>query len=332
MRARRRIRVSGPSGLLAWPGLAAVAMGVGVGAVGLVAVPAVGGALSWATLAAPSVQQGGEPQSAALRAVAAVHPPAVRVGEPFVLGVTVRAAPGAGVAFPDRIELPEGLEQAEPMELRADPEAGAWRGYYRLVAWSAGEVTPPELRVRVTSAAGEGRTLTVRPPPVEVRSVLPESAEDLDLRGARPYLEAAGSPWWWVALGALLVALGLWWWRRRRARADRGPEAAEETERPAERALRELEAVRRRWEAGRLEGPAFFDEWSEVLRRYAAATRTWPAGTPLGQLANGDRELAGAVRRAELVRFARLRAGREAPPRATETAARFVRRERGREP
>lgn len=254
------------------------------------------------------------------RTAAAVRPESVRVGEPFTLGVTVRAEPGVELSFPAYLETGQDLEQLAPARVRAEEDT--WRAYYRLTAWRPGRTELPSVSVSTREGA---RVAAVSSPALVVQSVLPSDGEDLELRGARPYLGFGRPLWAWilVALGLLLLGLALWRWRRGE-RERPAPEPADDTP-PEERAMRSLEALVRRWDAGQIAGGAYFDEWEAILRRYAEATRSWPAGAPLRELADGYRSLAHALDRSTLVRFARASVDRHTPRRAADAAAGWIR-------
>lgn len=258
------------------------------------------------------------------RASFALDPDTARVGEPFTLGVTVRTEPGWRVRFPEILGLSEGLEQRAAVEtLEEGPST--WRAYYRLVAWETPGSDLPPLELELATD-GELRSLVVRPPPVHVRSVLPEDEQGLELRPARPFLERARFPWLPVLLAALALAALAWWARRRRDR-DAGA-AATSHEAPAERAFRELDELEARWQAGSLDAARFYDDLEGTLRRYAETTRGWPPGTLIGVLPNGDRELASVLRRSALTRFGRLETRRAGPVGAIEVCRSWLEDER----
>lgn len=278
-------------------------------------------ALAAAALAAADVAGQRPP-----RAVTAVDADSIRVGEPFVVGITVAAGRPAEVVFPPSLPLSDPLEQRGAARVRPSEERGEWRAYYTLVAWRSGRFELPTLEVELRDDSGAGpRTLTVAPTAVLVRTVLPEE-EDLELREARPFLRLSRPIWPWLLGALVLLALAAWWWRRRRRAAARAP-AAGPTD-PGERALAALDRLRRAWESGELAAPEMYDRLEGALRRYAGATRPWEPGRPLRGLANGDRELVGALELSTLVRFARLRPPEGQPARSIDAASDFVRRER----
>lgn len=250
-------------------------------------------------------------------------PDSVRIGEPFMLGVTVRAEPGWDVWFPPVLPLGEGYEQLESAGVRRH-EPDEWRAYYPLVVWKTepGELPPVDVEL---SKEGEVLTPGFRPPPLTVLSVLPGDETELELRPARPFL--ARSHWPWLLIFLALLALAAAWLLLRRRRAGHGAPALGTDEPPVERAQRELRELRERWETGKVEGREFFDGLEATLRRYAETTRDWPAGALLDGLSNGERALADVLRSSALARFGRLEADRQAAPTALDTCDAWLRDE-----
>lgn len=284
------------------------------------AVAGAAGPASVRPLAAQAAGAGVAPPP--VRAALVLVPDSVRIGEPFMLGVTVRAEPGWDVRFPAVLPLGEGYEQLEPAGVRRH-EPDEWRAYYPLVAWKTepGELPPVDMEL---SKDGEVLTPGFRPPPLTVLSVLPGDETDLELRPARPFL--ARSHWPWLLILLALLALLAWLLLRRR-RAGHAALAPGTAEPPVERAQRELRELRERWETGEVEGSEFFDGLETTLRRYAETTRDWPAGALLDGLSNGERALAAVLRSSALARFGRLEADRQAAPAALDTCDAWLRSE-----
>ncbi len=281
-------------------------------------IPCVLAALSAAafTSATPLPGQSGSPV-----AVAAIQPDSVRVGEPFTVGITVvRPTPGE-VRFPALLQLPDALEQRGAVQIRASADDTEWRAYYPLVAWRAEAPAIPRIEVEL-EAAGATRSLTVSPPALVVRSVLPAEVADLELREAKPFLRLRGFPWWILALLVGLAALAWWWWRRRAPAL-----AASGALGPGALALAEFERLRGAWSRGDVRGDRFYDGYESVLRDYARATRGWSPSRGLFGLAGGHAGLLEALRRSLLVRFARLREADDGPPTALDAGEDFVRSE-----
>lgn len=251
---------------------------------------------------------GGQGTAPRARAVLALVPDTVRVGEPFTLGVAVRVEEGAALRFSDSLLLGDGFEQRGEVETRR-PEPEVWRADYRLVAWTVDPGPLPDVEVELV-LDGNVYTAVFAAPPLTVLSVLPAGETELELQDARPLIERT-SLWWLLLLLALLLAALLAWMyhRRRLARVDdSGAGVPLVPKAPIEQAQAGLAELRERWNSGGLDGPEFHDGLEATLRLYAEATRDWPPGTPIGQLPNGDRDLAEVLGRSARTRFGRLEA------------------------
>jgi hypothetical protein len=257
--------------------------------------------------------------------VVGLEPDAFRVGEPFVLGITMRDEVAGEVAFPPLLTLDERLEQTGPVEVRVSEDGREWRAYYTLVGWQVEQVEIPGFGVtRVAVGSETPQEVMVRPPAVQVLSVLPPEEEEVELREARPYLRISGPPWTWLLLG-LLALLPLWlWWRRRTTLAAAGAYLT-----PGERALRSLAELRGQWKRSEITGAELFDGVESTLRDFVTATRHWRASRSLNALGQDDEALGAALARSALVRFARLRTSLESSLGAIDAAVGFVRRETG---
>lgn len=285
----------------------------------------------WLLFLEPIGQPPGDPSISSIpaggaddRLVVALEPDSVRVGEPFVLGVTMRTDPPGEIRFPPLLPLSEELEQIGGAEIRSSEDQSEWRAYYPLVAWRAAHIEIPEFSLgAVVPGAGAPREVLVRPPAVEVLSVLPDSAEEeLELREARPLLRIRGPSWMWLLLALLALAPLWWWWRRRLSPARIGPPLS-----PSERALQALAELRGRSKRGELRGAELFDGIEGALRGYVAATRGWRPSQTLGALGRSDEGLAVALASSALARFARLRTSLRSSLAAIDAAIGFVRRD-----
>jgi hypothetical protein len=261
--------------------------------------------------------------------VVALEPDSVRVGEPFILGITMRNETPGEVQFPPLLTLPDELEQTGGAEVRASEDQHEWRAYYPLVAWRAEQTEIPEFSIgTLVPGADAPREVLVRPPVVEVLSVLPDSTEEeLELREARPLLRIRGPHWAWLLLGLLALAPLWYWWSRRTSLAAMGPPLS-----PGEHALHALAELRARTKRGELDGAELFDGVEGTLRGYVQTTRAWRPGQALEDLAKGDSGLAGALARSALARFARLKTSLESSLAAIDSAIKFVRRDSEPEP
>ncbi|MDX1578591.1 MAG: BatD family protein, partial [Gemmatimonadota bacterium] len=139
------------------------------------------------------------------RIVAALDPDTVQVGETFTVGVVVTQEGDGEVRFPAALPLDEDLEQRGPVRIRSLEGGSEWRAYYTVVAWRADTLPIPP--IELTSAATGSATLSVTPPRVVVRSVLPDVVSDLELREAKPFLRIRSFPWWVLLLLAAAAAL-----------------------------------------------------------------------------------------------------------------------------
>lgn len=261
-------------------------------------------------------------QSASPRIATAIQPDSIRVGEPFTLGLTVTLAQPGEVTFPAVLELPDELEQRRPVQIRSGEGGTDWRAYYTLAAWSADTHRIPPIEVSLGAHESAPSPLTVTPPEVEVRSVLPAETEGLELRESRGFLRIRTFPWWILAALAGLAALAWWVWRRRRpALAAAGPSG------PGDRALLELERLRRSWSAGELAAGQFYDRFEGVVRDYVRDTRPWSPGRALLNLGSGTGRLFRTLQRSLIVRFARVAETRDGPEAALDAGEAFVRSE-----
>jgi len=157
-----------------------------------------------------------------------VSPETVTVAEPFVVTVTVRAAPGTALEFPPGPDSSHTVEAVDPPALSAATDSSGAplrRAAYRLVAWETGTQQVPLSAVTVGSGAATLRFALQ--PQVFVRSVLPA---DSALRVPRPALTVLPGvrAWWPYLLAALLIAAVAFWIRRqrRRRRASAPPPSA----------------------------------------------------------------------------------------------------------
>ncbi|MDT8368853.1 MAG: hypothetical protein RQ745_06570, partial [Longimicrobiales bacterium] len=230
------------------------------------------------------------PEAGEFRAVFAVVPDTVRVGEPFLLGVAIRSEATTRIAFPDTLPTGEWYEQRRPVET-ARAEGDIWRADYTLVAWRADPGPIPPFEVELTTPDSR-RTVTLRPPAPVVATVLPPPGEEeLELRPPKPFLDD-GWPLWLLALLLALLVGALLLWRARERRRAREMEArtteATEALSPRERARIELRALAGADGEGTVEEPVFYDRLEEILRCYAEETRDWSPGDPIRLLADGD--------------------------------------------
>ena len=256
-------------------------------------------------------QQGREAATSTPRAVAALSPDTVKVGDPFTLGLSVVGPSDADVRFPPLVTLGSELEQLRPVDVEWDAAGGGrWRARYRLAAWKAGTWDIPEVQLD-----WQGSQLSLVPPAVHVTSVLPAASEGpLPLEGPWGPRRVRSFPWW---LLLLLLALALLWWLLRRLRRTEDLEETEWVD-PAVEAREALARLKRDLEHNGVDLAAFYDGLEEVLRRYLAGRRDWPRERPVREFVGEaivaeDREdekvsLRSLQDRAGLVRFAHVTA------------------------
>lgn len=180
-----------------------------------------GAALLGAAAAAPALAQSPPPAQLGVT----VTPTSVRVGDPFVVRVRIRAPRGARVEFPLAPDSGSGVELIDPRQVRTTGDTGAVdvTAVYRAAAWDVGTL-PLGLGDATVQLNGAVRRVPLGGARVIVQSVLPaDSAAPRDPKPPRALLETP-VPWWRRWLPYLLAALALaallaWLWRRRRRQA-----------------------------------------------------------------------------------------------------------------
>jgi hypothetical protein len=198
-----------------------------------------------------------------------IEPDTVRVGDPFVVKIGVRAPQGATIAFPPPPDSTHAVQGLDPVRVETRSDSGGvvqW-AYYRVAAWDIGE-QPISLGEVTVTAGGRTRRIALSGYKVFVASVLPADSALRMPKPARPLFEFAAPLWWlWLALAALVVALLLlWWWWRRRKRGT--PAVHIDPFAHAEKEFARIEALRL-VEAG--ERGRYVALMVEVVRDYLAA-------------------------------------------------------------
>ena len=152
------------------------------------------------------------------------------VGDVIRLTVRIRAPLGASINFPAAVDSLGPVQSLAPPTVRDGPDTASFAdriATYRVAPWDVG-IQPIKLGDVLVQTDDGDRRITLQPPPLFVKSVLPADSALRVPKPARPLLEVrAPTPWWWWALAAAAAAiLGLfaWWWARRRRRgvADTG--------------------------------------------------------------------------------------------------------------
>ena len=226
-------------------------------------------------LALLALMQAAGGQSPAPQIVVSVRPETVTVGDPFTVGIRIRAPRGSAIEFPTGPDSGGPVEMLDPRVVSpfsadsAVSDAVDQVARYRVAAWETGPLT---FNLGAASVRTPGGTvsLPVGELTVFVQTVLPA---DSSLRVPKPARDifAAVTPWWWPWL-PILVAVAIvggllwWWWRRRRRRLDAQP--AIDPFDLAEREFARIEALGL-LEAG--ERGRFVALMVEVLRDYLAA-------------------------------------------------------------
>jgi hypothetical protein len=230
------------------------------------------GVLLGAALISPLA--GAPPPLAAQQVQVAVLPDSVFVGDVVRVGVRLVLEPGESVLLPDTLPLGE-WDAENAARLRERREAlpdGRMRvtGTYFVTPWRPGGMDLPDLPLRIATADGSGRTVLARLPDVEVASVLPATAADLEPRPARGVL-GPNWPRWLLALLALVVlavaAAVVAWLRRRRRVAVQFPVPAS----ARERALAALDGARAAGLVERGQWKEFYSQTSHAVREYLQA-------------------------------------------------------------
>jgi hypothetical protein len=248
-----------------------------------------------------------------VQAAVGIEPDTVRIGDPFVVQIGIRAPLGATIAFPPAPDSTGAVQGLDPVRVETRPDSGGvvqW-GYYRVAAWDIGD-QPITLGDVVVTVGGRSRRIPIAGRKVFVASVLPADTAQRVPKPPRPLYEFAVPIWWlWLAVAAAAVVLVLlWWWWRRRKRGR--PIAVPDPFVRAEREFARIEALRL-VEAG--ERGRYVTLVLEVLRDYLAAR--YPAAAPLsltstellaamrGKPAVPNDRLGRVLNEADLIKFAR---------------------------
>lgn len=146
------------------------------------------------------------------------------VGQVISLTVRVRAPLGATINFPAAVDSLGPVQSLEPPTVRDGPDTATFAdriATYRLSPWDIG-YQPIKLGDVLVQTDDGDRRITLQPPAVFVKSVLPADTALRVPKPARPLLDVrAPTPWWWwalAALAALILGVIAWWWARRRRR------------------------------------------------------------------------------------------------------------------
>ncbi|HKW11008.1 MAG TPA: hypothetical protein VJO33_11565 [Gemmatimonadaceae bacterium] len=247
-----------------------------------------------------------------VQAAVGVEPDTVRIGDPFLIQIGIRAPLGATVAFPPAPDSTGAVQGLDPVRVETRPDSGGvvqW-GYYRVAAWDIGDQSI-SLGDVVVTVGGRSRRIPIAGHKVFIESVLPADTALRVPKPARALYEFA-APWWWIwaALAALaLLLLLLWWWWRNRKRSR--PVIAIDPFLQAERDFARVEALGL-VDAG--ERGRYVALVVEVLRdylsaRYAAARLSLTSTELNGALGNEravpNERLVRVLNETDLIKFAR---------------------------
>lgn len=217
---------------------------------------------------------GGQPRTAP-QMVVSIRPETVTVGDPFTVGIRIRAPRGSAIEFPTGPDSGGAVEMLDPRVIApfsadsAVSDAVDQVARYRMAAWETGSLSF-DLGPASVGTPGGIVEMPVGELVVIVQSVLPA---DTTLRVPKPARDIFGPvvPWWWPWLPILVAVAAVggllwWWWRRRRRRLAAQP--AIDPYDLAEREFARIEALGL-LEAG--ERGRFVALMVEVLRDYLAA-------------------------------------------------------------
>ncbi len=158
-------------------------------------------------------------QAIPVKAGITIKPDSVRIGDPFVVTVGIRAPRGATIEFPRATDSTSTVQSLDPVVVRTSPDSTAVEQYgaYRVAAWDVGAQTI-RLGDAVVTLGKTTRRVPLTGNSVFVRSLLPQDTALRVPKPLRPLVEITPFPWWIVALIAAIIALGLliWWWLKRR--------------------------------------------------------------------------------------------------------------------
>jgi hypothetical protein len=151
-----------------------------------------------------------------------IAPDTVRIGEPFLVVLHVRAPKGATIAFPAGPDSGATVEALDP-RTQAAQSASSFTDYsatYRLAAWDLGR-QPVAFAPATVHGGGADGSVAFDSLTVLVRATTPADAAHRIPRDARSLFAMPRTWWpiWQMAVVALAVFLVLWllvrWWRRR---------------------------------------------------------------------------------------------------------------------
>ena len=199
------------------------------------------------------------------RLTASLFPVAALIGDPVTYYLKVEAPPGSGVEFIFP-ESPGSEYESDPGRDSESP--GIWERLCVLRSFRVGEHTIPSARARVRLPGGEELELESPPLTFQVRSLIEEGNENPQPRDIRGPVEFASVPWLPILAGLALLLLGGGAWLIRRRRRRFVPRRTPPPVPPHEKALAELEEIRRENLPGRGLVKEYYIRISGVVRHY----------------------------------------------------------------
>ena len=198
------------------------------------------------------------------------EPSEFSIGDLVTVIIEAEHAPHLDLSLPEQPGSLGSFEVRSVEELEPTSTATGVTSSWKLTVstFETGQMTFPELELTVTGSSTGPFTVTTESVQLEVRSVLPEEAEDiLDIKSPLDIPRAWWTYWPWLA-GALLLGLVGWWVWRRRTRGVPGGRAGLPRLPPEEEALAALRALEASDLLGHEQVRPFYTKLSEILRRY----------------------------------------------------------------
>ncbi len=159
---------------------------------------------------------------APVQASTRITPDTVRIGEPFLVVLRVRAPKGATITFPAGPDSGASVEALDPRGLAVESDSSStdYSATYRLAAWDLGR-QPVAFAPGTVHGGGADGLVPFGDLTILVRPTTPADAAHRIPRGARALFAMPRTWWplWQIAVVALGTILLLWllvrWWRRR---------------------------------------------------------------------------------------------------------------------
>jgi hypothetical protein len=258
------------------------------------------------------------------------------VGDRVVLVLRAPVGPGESALFPDSFATAPDVELlgVAPGDLLPAREEGSAVAAYLITAWRPGEHPLEPINVRIVGEGDSERTVTLRPPPLQVVSVLPEDTAQIEPRPPKDVIGPNRTLLPLLAVLALLIAaaVAIARWASLRAAARRALPVPRID--PGERALVELDRIYRSGLIERGEVKTFYVLTTRTLRDYLDAVEpAWGAGLTTAEIDSQvdpglrpreRRELVTVLFRADRVKFARHRPDLSEPEELWRVAREWV--------